>query len=369
LYIIGGGDPTLGSFYFPEAGYFQEDWIKAIQKSNIKVISGNLVVDASIYEPQMVPGSWVWEDLGNYYGAGASGISLYDNLYEIHLKSPALPDQQTIISKIIPEIPELELQNEVRSSDVNSDQAYVFGNPEDSRRVMRGTIPKGKDDFVVKASMPNPPALLANEFRKKLLTNGISVSGKTIFEKAQTGSSFLYETASPPLRDIIRVTNYESVNLFAEHLLKHLAWQKTGLGATKEGCKFIIAFWKDKGLDMSGFFANDGSGLSRFNAMTANHLTSILSYMATKSKNSDIFYQSLPAAGEGTLSIFSTENFPNGSFRAKSGSMTRVRCYAGYLKSTSGKRLSFTVMLNNFSCTQTVAVRKIQELLMILRTQ
>jgi D-alanyl-D-alanine carboxypeptidase/D-alanyl-D-alanine-endopeptidase (penicillin-binding protein 4) len=317
----------------------------------------------------MVPGSWVWEDLGNYYGAGASGISLYDNLYEIHLKSPALPDQQTIISKIIPEIPELELQNEVRSSDVNSDQAYVFGNPEDSRRVMRGTIPKGKDDFVVKASMPNPPALLANEFRKKLLTNGISVSGKTIFEKAQTGSSFLYETASPPLRDIIRVTNYESVNLFAEHLLKHLAWQKTGLGATKEGCKFIIAFWKDKGLDMSGFFANDGSGLSRFNAMTANHLTSILSYMATKSKNSDIFYQSLPAAGEGTLSIFSTENFPNGSFRAKSGSMTRVRCYAGYLKSTSGKRLSFTVMLNNFSCTQTVAVRKIQELLMILRTQ
>lgn len=369
LQIIGGGDPTLGSMYFTEAKYFQEEWIKAIQKSNIKVIAGNIVVDATLYERQMVPGSWVWEDLGNYYGAGASGISVYDNLYEIHLKSPVLPDQQTTISKIIPEIPELELQNEVRSSDINSDQAYVFGNPEDNRRVIRGTIPKGKDDFVVKASMPNPPALIANEFRKKLSTNGISVSGKTDFEKITSSSFVLHETVSPSLREIIKVTNYESVNLFAEHLLKHLAWQKTGLGTTKEGCKFIIGFWKDKGLNMSGFFANDGSGLSRFNALTASHLTSILNYMATKSKNSYVFYQSLPASGEGTLSIFSPESFPNGSLRAKSGSMTRVRCYAGYLKTSSGKNLSFTVMLNNFSCTQSVAVRKIQELLMVLKTQ
>lgn len=367
LYIIGGGDPTLGSMYFPEAKNFQEQWIKAIQEKSIKVITGNLVADATIYELQMVPGSWVWEDLGNYYGAGASGISVYDNLYEIHLKSPAIADRPTEIVRIVPEIPRLELQNKVRSSDINSDQAYVFGNPEDSRRVIRGTIPKGKDDFVVKASMPNPAELLANEFRNKLLENGISISGTTNFEKAKTGSSVLHETFSPPLRDIIRVTNYESVNLFAEHLLKHLAWNKTGLGTTKEGCKLIVDFWKDKGLDMSGFFANDGSGLSRFNAMTANHLTMILNYMATKSRYSGVFYQSLPTSGEGTLTVFNPESFQKGSLRAKSGSMTRVRCYAGYMKSVTGKNLSFTVMLNNFSCSQSVAVRKIQELLRIIK--
>lgn len=365
LYIIGGGDPTLGSMYFPEAKNFQDEWIKAIKKSSIKFISGNLVADATIYERQMVPGSWVWEDLGNYYGAGASGISVYDNLYEIHLKSPAIADRPTEIVRIVPEIPMLELQNEVRSSDINSDQAYVFGNPEDSRRVIRGTIPKGKDDFVVKASMPNPAELLANEFRNKLLENGIPISGTTNFEKTKSGSSVLHETFSPPLRDIILVTNYESINLFAEHLLKHLAWYKNGLGTTKEGCKFIVDFWKEKGLDMSGFFANDGSGLSRFNAMTANHLTMILNYMATKSRFSDVFYQSLPTSGEGTLTIFNPESLPKGSLRAKSGSMTRVRCYAGYLKTNSGKSLSFTVMLNNFSCPQTQAVRKIQELLRI----
>lgn len=367
LQIIGGGDPTLGSMYFPETKNFQDEWLKALQQTNIRVITGKLVVDAGIYEPQMIPGSWVWDDLGNYYGAGASGLSVYDNLYEIHLQSPETADQPTKVLKTVPEIPGLELQNEVRSSDINSDQAYVFGNPEDSRRVIRGTIPKGKTDFVVKASMPHPPVLLASEFSQKIKSSGIQFSGETAFEKATTDGIVLTETFSPTLAEIIRETNYESINLFAEHLLKHIAWQKNGLGATREGCKQVVQFWKEKGLDTKGFFMNDGSGLSRFNAFTARHLVFILNYIKNQSVWSADFYQSLPAAGQGTLTAFSTELLPGETVKAKSGSMTRVRCYAGYLKTTSGKDLSFTIMLNNFSCSQTEAIRKIEELLIELR--
>lgn len=368
LQIIGGGDPTLGSGYFPETRNFQEEWIKAIQKNRIKVITGNMLVDASIYEVQMIPGSWVWEDLGNYYGAGASGISVYDNLYEIHLKSPEIADQPTQIIKVVPKIPNLELQNEVRSSDINSDQAYVFGSPEDSRRVIRGTIPKGKTDFVVKASLPDPSALLASEFREKLSGSGICFSGITNYEKTKSEiSGQLSVIQSPPLREIIKVTNHESVNLFAEHLLKHLAYNNSGLGTTKDGCKFVVQFWKDKGLDMTGFFMTDGSGLSRFNSVTASQMASILNYMKTRSAYPHDFYQSLPTVGNGTLTVFKNENFQNQSLRAKSGSMTRVRCYAGYLTSQSGRQLSFTIMLNNFSCSQTEATRKIEEILVELR--
>ena len=50
LQIIGGGDPTLGSEYFPEAKTFQEKWINVLQKKNIKVITGSLILDATIYE-------------------------------------------------------------------------------------------------------------------------------------------------------------------------------------------------------------------------------------------------------------------------------------------------------------------------------
>lgn len=368
LQIIGGGDPTLVSKYFPESNLFQEEWIKALKEKNIKVITGNLIVDATIYESQSIPGTWIWEDIGNYFGAGASGISVFDNLYEIHLRSGVEAGKPTQIMRIVPEIPNLELTNEVLSSDLNSDEAYVFGSPEENKRVIRGTIPKNQFDFVVKASVPNPAALLASEFRKILSANGISISGGTKFEKVKTESaSQLSVIQSPPLRDIIRVTNHESVNLFAEHFLKHLAFQKIGLGTTDDGCKFIIEFWKNKGIDMTGFFMNDGSGLSRFNAITANQMVSILNYMKTKSTYSNDFYKSLPTVSNGTLTVFTEANFPNDCLRAKSGSMTRVRCYAGYLITFSGRQLSFAIMLNNFSCSQTEAIRKVEEVLVELR--
>ncbi len=370
LQIIGGGDPTLGSVYFPENNQFMEKWIQAIEANGIKTISGNLVLDATIYESQMIPNTWVWEDLGNYYGAGASGISVYDNMYEIHLSSENAADKPTKVIRIFPEIPDLELKNEVLSSDQNSDQAYVFGSPLETRRIIRGTIPKNKPDFIVKASVPDPAALLASEFRKKLASSGISLLGVNRFEKAKTTeppSGQLAVTQSPALRDMIRVTNHESVNLFAEHFLKHLAFQEYGLGTTKNGCKFIIQFWKEKGLDMTGFFMNDGSGLSRFDAITASQMVSILNYMKTKSACSADFYQSLATVGNGTLTVFSNDNFPNQCLHAKSGSMTRVRCYAGYLTAISGRQFSFAIMLNNFSFSQSEAIKKIEKLLVEMR--
>jgi len=368
LQIIGGGDPTLGSVYFPETNHFLDSWTEAIQRVNIKVITGNIVMDATIYESQTIPDTWVWEDMGNYYGAGASGISVFDNMYEIHLKSDAVAGKSTELISVIPEIPNLELKNEVLSSDENSDQAYVFGSPLENKRIIRGTIPKNQTDFAVKASVPDPAALLAFEFRKKLSANNIAVSEITKYEMANIDSSFQLSTIeSPPLKDIIRVTNHESVNLFAEHLLKHLAFQKIGQGTTKDGCKFIVQFWQEKGLDMNGFFMNDGSGLSRFNAFTPSHMVNILKFMKNKSDYFADFYQSLPSAGNGTLTVFSKENFPGDCLHAKSGSMTRVRCYAGYLNTNSGRQFSFAVMLNNFSCSQKEATRKIEELLVELR--
>jgi serine-type D-Ala-D-Ala carboxypeptidase/endopeptidase (penicillin-binding protein 4) len=367
LQIIGGGDPTLGSEYFPESKNFQEKWIEVLQNKNIKVITGNLILDASIYESQSIPDTWIWEDIGNYYGAGASGISIFDNLYEIHLKSENVAGKPTRVISFNPEIPNLELTNELLSSDINSDQAYVFGSPMENRRVIRGTIPKNQTDFVVKASVPDPSALVSSEFRKTLTSSGITLSGKTKYEKIKVESTQLVVIQSPTLREIIKVTNHESVNLFAEHLLKHLAFQKTGLGTTKDGCKFVVQFWKDKGLDMKGFFMNDGSGLSRFNAITASQMVSILSYMKTGSAYSTDFYQSLAVVGKGTLTVFTYESFPNECLRAKSGSMTRVRCYAGYLTTISGRQLSFAIMLNNFSCSQKEATREIEDLLVELR--
>ena len=365
LIIRGSGDPALGSEYFKELYFnphFLDEWIAQLLSWNVKHISGRILTEATIYEEQMIPNTWIWEDIGNYYGAGTSALSVYDNMYRIHLSSPALDNLPVIITRIEPEIPGLEFDNQLLSSDTNRDRAYVFGSPLNGKRTIRGTIPKGKTDFVVKASIPDPASLLSNQLQKKLFQAGITIEGNDI-DNGKSSQITIAETVSPSLTDIVKVTNHESVNLFAEHLAKQLSYEKHGLGTTKEGIKIIKQFWADKGIDMNGFFMADGSGLSRFNAMTAQQMVQVLDYMKSESEFADHFFGSIPKVPNGTLYVFERKKFPNGSLQAKSGSMTRVRCYAGQLKTSTGREILFTIMLNNFSCSQSKAIDLIEDLL------
>lgn len=374
LIIKGGGDPALGSKYFKEhylENNFLDAWVDSLKSHGISHITGNIIADASIYEDQLVPSTWIWEDMGNYFGAGACGISVYDNTYEIHLSSPKRVGEQTNILFTKPLIPGLEINNLVLSSEIQSDRAYVFGSPLDNDRTIRGTIPAGRSDFVIKASVPNPPFLLGWDLRLKLNYEDILVDGdidvrfQHITDEQKTT---LAETFSPPLIDIIEVTNHESVNLFAEHILKQLAYVETGVGSTENGIEVVTDFWKEKGIGESGFFMADGSGLSRFNAITAKQMVAVLAYLKSQTTFGEIFINSLPTVPNGTLYYFHAENFPNNSLRAKSGSMTRVRCFAGQLTTDSGQEILFAVFLNNFSCTQSRAISAIEDLLSEVRT-
>ena len=372
LYIIGGGDPALGSSYFKDHApyrHFQDEWVKKISQLRIKHIRGNMVTDATIFEEQTIPDTWIWEDLGNYYGAGACGISVYDNLYKIHFSSLAQAGKPTKIIKTEPSIPGLLLENQVTSSDDNRDLAYVYGAPMENKQVVRGTIPKGKDSYIIKASIPNPPFLLGSELVQRLKSAGISVEGAV--ETFKKGNQVLpltqvAKTSSPTLAEIIRVTNHESVNLFAEHLLKYLAYLMYGEGTTKKGVVIVADYWQKRGIDMGGLFLADGSGLSHFNAITAQQMVEMLSYMKTKSREGDIFFSSIPFVPDGTLYFFNPMNFPGKSLRAKSGSMTRVRCYAGELKTRSNQTVLFSIMMNNFSCSQQKAIGLAEDLLVRL---
>lgn len=169
---------------------------------------------------------------------------------------------------------------------------------------------------------------------------------------------------SPKLEEIVKVLNHESVNLFAEHLILQIAAVKTGVGNREKGIELIKEYWQSKGIETDNFFMEDGSGLSHFNAVSPSQITSILVFMAQKSKNSEVFINSLPSTGSGTLTGFSTEFFPANTLRAKSGSMTRVRCYAGYLQLDSGKRVAFSIMFNNFSGQNSKLVKEIENLLL-----
>jgi len=227
LAVIGGGDPALGSEYFKDHYFnphFLDVWVDEIIETGIEEVSGDLILDISLYDSKKIPPTWIWEDMGNYFGAGASALTIFDNLFRITFRSSRIAGRLTEIINIEPAVGGINLENEVVSANIKYDRAYVFGSPLDKKRVIRGSIPKNRRAFTIKASVPEPELLLGNQLQQRLLKKGINILGEVkVKEIPQEKFHPVFIQYSPELTEIVEVLNHESVNLFAEHLVKQVA--------------------------------------------------------------------------------------------------------------------------------------------------
>lgn len=373
LIVRGGGDPTLGSKYFntPENRMeFLNEIVQAIQKGGVKIITGNIVIDASEFGYEGVPDNWAWSDIGNYYGTGFTGINLLDNTVELNFKTSYKIGGKTTITSTFPKIEGLTFQNYVTSAKSNRDNAYIYGAPYSNDRFVTGSIPYRRDKFVVKGSIPDTERTFGELLKSEFEKNGITISGTV-----QTGrelnlqSNDQYYSEMKPLfslegrrvQEIVNLTNEKSINLFAESLVHLIGREKhsSKIGTNKNGIAVIDGYWKSR-INTTGLYLNDGSGLSRSNAISASHFIELLRWMS-KSKNADIFKESLPIAGQtGTLKSVCKKQFAQGKLRAKSGTMRRIKSYAGYIDSSSGKKIAFAIIVNNHSCSSRQLVRKME---------
>lgn len=373
VYIVGGGDPCLGSHrYKRHYGDFIKKWALAIKNLGIDSINGRVIADATIFTEQMIPPTWIWGDLGNYYGAGACGLSIYENTCRLTLESGKRGDS-TYISCVNPYVPNLAFDNYVKSMTTSKDESYIYGAPYQDDRTIKGGIPVDQDEFEVRGSIPDPAYLAAFELDMELRQMGVKLGNpSTTLRKIKYEEQTILKekkhvvmtTRSPSLSTIVDATNMYSINLYAEHLINQIGVYKYRHGDTGSGTVAVQKFWEAKGLDVDGLYVNDGSGLSRFNAITAKQLVGILEIMY-KSKNYKTFLRSLPVAGKsGTLRNVGKGTAASGRVMAKSGTMTRVKSYAGYVKTKNKKNVAFAIIVNNHNCSAR-AMRKKMEKIMI----
>lgn len=368
IILKGGGDPSLGSEYFADHyGKFTEKWIAAIKKAGIKKVKGGVIADDSVYDYQPVPSLWAWEDIGNYYGAGVYGLSVFDNTFEIHFRTSG-EGSVPVITKVVPSVCMPELSNMLTASGT-TDKGYVFSAPYNNFSWIAGTIPVNKPDFILRASITDPPLILAKIISHMLDSAGITTSDdpatvRILKQKAARDFNIVDEVKSPPLKDLVRVMNHESVNLYAEHLVKEIGRVRMNKGTTAAGIEVIYRFLSDSGIDTKGIFLEDGSGLSPKNAVTSKGMAELLSFIKKDSGKFKTFYYSLPEAGKaGTLKYYFKDPVFDSNLRAKSGSMTRVRSYSGYFKTGSGKEMAFCIIINNFSGSHQRIINGIEEIL------
>ncbi len=359
IYIKGSGDPSLGSLTFPSNGQKSifRRWVRDIKKLEIDSINGKIISDARIFDYNMVPTGWAWEDMQGEYGVGISGLSLRENICAMKLTQQG--DSMKVTCN--PLQPNLQIHNNVVSKKRQRHSAiYVSGAPYSSERFIWGTKSKKKKRLYVKSQIYDPPATCAYLLMKELTENGVGTSDSctTVRALTETGKFKEYKgkqvsvTYSPPLLKLINHTNRVSQNFYAECFLKFLSANKGERGTTYDGAMTVRDFWKAKGINMHGFYMSDGSGLSRTNAFTPAQLTRMLALYKTDSTlQFDDLYNSLPIAGKtGTMKNLLKGTLAENNVHAKSGSMRRVKSYAGYVKDKKGKLYAFTLIANDFTC-------------------
>ncbi len=172
---------------------------------------------------------------------------------------------------------------------------------------------------------------------------------------------FVYK--SPALKEIVKQTNVNSINLNAEVMLRVCGQKKYGVASVEAGIKAIQEFWKQKGLDVSGWFMYDGSGLSPNNGISASQMSKAL-YLITKDSSFASFYASIPVAGQtGTVYRLGKGTAADGNIRVKSGTLSKVICYSGYVRTKSGELYSFSILANNYTCTNSVIISRLEKIL------
>lgn len=379
LYIKGSGDPSLGSSHFASGqNKFLSTWIAALQKAGIKHITGSVISDESIFDTEGVSIKWLREDMGNYYAPGSYGISIFDNMYKLSLQTGAA-GTRPVLKGTEPDIPFIRFKNYLKAAPVSSDSAYIIGAPLDDVRYLYGVLPANREAYVLKGDIPDPALYLARYLTDQLQQKGIRVDGSPSCYRIEVEENRwkkgerkeIVTTYSPTLREIASVCNHVSHNLYADALVKTVGLQykprrNEMISSFGRGVQVVKEYWEKKGLDVFPLRMNDGSGLAPADKVSAGFMGELLVYMATESAVSDAFIASLPQAGiEGSVRNFLKGSKLQGKARLKSGGITGVRSYAGYI-TKDGKTYAVAVFSNNYSCSMSRMTGALEKLLLQL---
>jgi len=369
IYIVGCGDPTLGSSKMGDRDFLCK-WVEAIRKAGITKINGSIIADESRFDNEGSNPKWTWDDIGNYYAPGIYALAYLDNTLRVTFKSGEVGTIPDIID-LSPKIEGLTIENNLISSTITFDSAYFYGASRSFARSVRGEIPANKSAFVVRAELPNPGLQLVTDLYQILSSNGLIINGNPASTNQTNTIAFpffgarttIYSHLSPPLKDIVKEANEKSNNFYSEQIFKSLALSEHSVAKNNLSKQIIRNYWNARGLDVRQLFQEDGSGLSPTNAVSALFFVDLLQYMYQTSKHRETFVQSLSVAGRtGTMAGMLKKTPLEGKVFAKSGTIARVRCYTGYMMHDNNE-WAFAIMVNNSGTTSRQTLSMIEALM------
>ncbi len=362
LYIIGGGDPTTGSKDSIAVGIEQTfaAWKKIICDAGIRRIEGHVIGDGRHFEGMAEHPTWLWNDIGTYYGAGATGLMFYENMQSFSVSAGPSVGSETNITPSYPEAPWMEFRYDCTTGEKGTgDRLYMYTSDLAPVAEIRGTFGVDRAAKRVDCSNKFPEYTCASYFTDYLRVNGIECClGAADLKLRRTGGApsdsleILGSTFSPSLKRIAFETNHASNNLFAETLYRTLGKKYTGKACYDSCAVALNGIIKSLNMNPKGANIVDGSGLSRQNYISADFFCRFLSAMMS-SPVFDDYISTMPSPGSNGTLEYNMSKYPAGlksRIKVKSGSMNGIRCYSGYILPAEGGKeetIVFSIMVNN----------------------
>lgn len=345
-----GGDLILyghGAPDFDDAGV--ENLVNQLSAKNLKTIKGSVVGDESFFKGENLGDGWTWNDVQWYYGAEASALSVNRNQTTVTLAGGKLKATEEFVQISGALQPTVDVEAYGLRRGLGDNQIYVWGNA---------------NSVNAKIAVNNPALAAAKNLKAALEKRGIKIEGaaKSANWKTENRSNAadafeLASVDSQTLGEIVRRMNKDSVNLYAELILRSLG-KRFGETAPDEnksiqrtrgddaaGASVMKRWLTEKNVVTDEIKIHDGSGLSRLDFVTPEAVGRALIY-AAQSKFADAFKNSLPVAGvDGTLR--GRLGNRRGKILGKTGSIMYVNTLAGYAKDSTDETFAFVIFCNN----------------------
>lgn len=358
LVLTGGGDPAFGSALFDEES--EDSIFRAISdmlhQHRVAYITGDLVADSRIFSDAPVHQAWNWEDIGNGYGAGVHGLNFNENKFIVNVSYQ--PEKG-----ISAQWPQWfgQFGNTARIDRqpfrVGQDPSLtVFAAPQSTEYTLVARIPESSQNYEAEAAITRPGLLCMEKLGSYLRMAGTTYGGA--IRMARPLESAVSEVAgqlcSPPYPALAKKVNELSHNVMADAICKTIGLHTTGYGTFESGAWVMDSLLRAKLPTQHSFRILDGSGLARANALSASLFCDFLGLMY-RSPWFESYYDCLVGVDSPAFATFLSGVAPRTTLRLKSGSMSGVRCYTGYVRSMKGKMIAFAWMVNGYTGSGTEA--------------
>jgi D-alanyl-D-alanine carboxypeptidase/D-alanyl-D-alanine-endopeptidase (penicillin-binding protein 4) len=367
LYVRGGGDPTINARNGRGAAVFA-DWSAALQAAGIRRIDGRIIGDDNLFDDEGVGAGWAWDYLEADYAAPVGALQYNEDVAALTVLPGRAPGDPAVVSLAAGS--GLRLDNKAQTSPPGTPETIRLRRRLDAAVLeVSGTVPlppaeplpgnEGVRIAVRNVAVVNPTAYFVQSLKDALVARGIAVTGDAIdiddlpasmAATAGLATRVLARTESQPLRDVAVVMMKVSQNLYAETLFKAAGRAVKGAGTAEAGRIAVLETLRDWKLDETALVMLDGSGLSRYDYVSANLIAGILGRLHSDPQHRDAFTASLAIAGrDGTVTNRMKRTRAEGNARVKTGSISNMRSLSGYVNTRDGEPVVFAILANDFT--------------------